>query len=201
MAREAYTSQILGRINKAAFGDVFLISDFIDIAPEGAVKMALSRLANEKIIRRVMRGVYDKPKYSNLLHEFAAPCIDKISEALGRSNGWTIIPYGDAAANMLGLSTQVPAKWVFATDGPYKSYMCGNTEIQFKHVANKDICGLSFKSALVVQALKVLGKNNVGEPVVSQLASTLTVDEKRTLLRETHGTTAWVFRTIQRICI
>jgi len=200
MARATYTRQILNRIHQAAFGDVFLISDFLDIAPEGAVKMALSRLVDESVIRRVMRGVYDKPKYSDHIHEYAAPRIDLISAAIGKNFGWSIVPYGDAAANMLGISTQVPAKWIFASDGPSKTYLCGKTKIQFKHVANKDISGLSFKSALVVQALKNLGKDNVGNSTVSQLSSALTNDEKHHLLRETSGTTAWVFETIQRIC-
>ena len=200
MARPRYSCQILDRISKAAFGDVFLVSDFRDIAPESAVKMALSRFADENIIRRVRRGVYDKPEYSELLHEYAAPHLDRVAQAVARNFGWMIVPYGDAALHMLGLSPQVPAKWVFASDGPYKIYKCGTAEIQFKHVANKDINGLSFTSALVVQALKCLGKNSVGNPIISYLASSLTDEQKQMLLLETYGTTAWVYEIIQRIC-
>ncbi|MCQ2355377.1 MAG: type IV toxin-antitoxin system AbiEi family antitoxin domain-containing protein [Clostridia bacterium] len=200
MTREQYLSSIRRRIGKAPEGTVFTASDFTDIAPQGVVKMALSRLVQENRIRRVMRGVYDKPEYSKLLNEYAAPQIDKVARAIGKNNGWTVIPYGEAAANLLGLSTQVPAKWIFATDGPYKEYQCGTAEIRFKHVANKDITGLSFKSALLIQALKALGSTGLNEQVIRHLSSNLTPKEKQMILKETKGATAWVAGTIREIC-
>ena len=200
MTREQYLSSIRRRIGKAPEGTVFTASDFTDIAPQGVVKMALSRLVQENRIRRVMRGVYDKPEYSKLLNEYAAPQIDKVARAIGKNNGWTVIPYGEAAANLLGLSTQVPAKWIFATDGPYKEYQCGTAEIHFKHVANKDITGLSFKSALLIQALKALGSTGLNEQVIRHLSSVLTPKEKQMILKETKGVTAWVSGTIREIC-
>ncbi|HJJ26553.1 MAG TPA: DUF6088 family protein [Methanocorpusculum sp.] len=200
MTREQYFSSIQKRIGKIPEGTVFTASDFTDLAPNSVIKMALSRLAQEKKIRRIMRGVYDKPEYSEFLKEYAAPQIEKVAEAIGKNNGWTITPYGDAAANLLGLTPQVPARWIFASDGPYKEYRCGNTTISFKHVANKDITGLSFKSALLIQALKSLGKNNMDECTISQLSSALTRKEKQTILKETQGATAWVSDTIRKIC-
>ena len=90
---------------------IFVPSDFKDIAERNAIKMALSRLCDEQIIRRVMRGIYECPEFSNLLQEFVAPAPDKIAQALARNYGWTIVPCGDTALNLLGLSTQVPNVW------------------------------------------------------------------------------------------
>ncbi len=77
-----------------------------------------------------MRGVYDKPAYSNLLQEVAAPDPEQIAEALARSYNWTIAPSGNTALNLLGLSTQVPANWVFISSGPYKKYEFGSVKLE-----------------------------------------------------------------------
>jgi hypothetical protein len=75
-------------------------------------------LPASEYIRRVIRGVYDKPKYSTLLQEYSAPNPNEIADALARNYSWTIAPTGNTALNLLGLSTQVPANWSYISSGP-----------------------------------------------------------------------------------
>lgn len=160
----------------------------------------MERLAASGKIRRVLRGVYDRPQYSELLQEYEAPSPVGIAEALARNYHWTIVPSGQIVLNQLGLSTQVPAAWIFISDGPYKSYQMGGIPLRFKHSTNKNISGMSFKSAMVIRALKELGRDDVQDPVIGKLRSQLTPDEKQHLYRESQRATAWMRPVIRKIC-
>ncbi len=138
MARINYFERVLARIEELSAGEVFIISDFSDIADTTVVRKVLSRLEEDGKIRRIMRGVYDRPEYNNFLGEYVEPVPDKVAHALARNFGWTIVPCGDTALNMLGLSTQVPAVWLYVSDGTYKEYTYNNTTIQFKRTTNKE---------------------------------------------------------------
>lgn len=194
-----YSKQILTRIEKAEAGAVFIGSDFIDIANSETVRRNMNRLVEQGIIRRVIRGVFEKPKYSKFLGEYVAVDPDEVAKALARAYQWTIIPCGETALNMLGLSTQVPAVWCYFSDGPYKTYEWDSTRIEFKRRSNKEITGLSYMTALVIQALKTLGKENVTEEIVEKLSMKLSERDKANLMNEGRRSTAWVFDRIREI--
>lgn len=193
-------NEIMKKILRAPHGTGFTASDFADVAEPRTVGKSLERLAAAGKIRRVMRGVYDRPRYSELLQEYEAPSPVGIAEALARNYHWTIVPSGQIVLNQLGLSTQVPAAWTFVSDGPYKSYQMGGITLRFKHSTNKNISGMSFKSAMVVRALKELGQKYVQENVIGKLRSHLTHDEKQRLYRESQRATAWMRPVIKKIC-
>lgn len=180
-------------------GAVYVTADFNDIAEAPTVKMGLARLENEGLLRRLLRGVYEYPEYSDFLQEYVEPNPDKVARAIARNFGWTIAPCGNTALNMLGLSTQVPAVWSYVSDGPYKTYEYGSIILKFKHTTNKEITGISPMSALVIQALKSLGKENLFE-AIGKLTKMLTADEKDSLLAESKYVTAWVYKTVKIIC-
>ena len=195
-----YTEQIRDRITNAPEGSVFVNSDFADIADNNTIKQSMNRLTQEGILRRVIRGVFDKPKYSKLLAEYVAVDPDAVAKALARCYHWTIAPCGDTALNMLGLSTQVTAVWSYISDGPYKTYEWDKTKIEFKHRTNKEVMGLSPMTILVIQALKTLGKEHVDEKTIRVLSHRLNEDEKTALLAEGAEATDWIYTVIKEIC-
>ena len=195
-----YTEQIRDRIINAPEGSVFVNSDFADIADNNTIKQSINRLIQEGILRRVIRGVFDKPKYSKLLGEYVAADPDAVAKALARCYHWTIAPCGDTALNMLGLSTQVTAVWSYISDGPYKTYEWDKTKIEFKHRTNKEVTGLSPTTILVIQALKTLGKEHVDEKTIRVLSRRLNEDEKAALLAEGAEATDWIYTVIKEIC-
>ena len=200
MARVNYLEQIFSRIESMTKGEVFIISDFSDLADEATVRKALSRLEEDGRIRRIMRGVYENPKFNDFLGEYVKPHPDKIAKALARNYGWTIVPCGDTALNMLGLSTQVPAVWLYVSDGNYREYTCGNFVIQFKRTTNKEISKISFKTALVIQAIKALGKDKITGDVIEKIRSLTTDEEKEQMFVEAKYATAWIYDVIKEIC-
>ena len=200
MKRPDYLNQIRGNIEKAENGSVFVSTDFTDITDKKTVNMALLRLADEGLVKKILFGVYYKPEYNELLGETVAPSPNKVAHALARNFGWTIVPCGDTALNLLGLSTQVPSQWVYVSDGAYKEYSFDNTVIKFKRTTNKEISKLSYKTALTIQALKALGKENITEQVISRLKKILTDEEKEKMLAESKSATSWVLELIKIIC-
>ncbi|MCK4543568.1 MAG: hypothetical protein KAU17_15160 [Spirochaetales bacterium] len=110
MAGKVYIEQVISRIYGYDRGHVFTPSDFSDIAQPVKIRITLARLTDKGVIRRLLRGVYDFPSFSKILNEPAPPDTDAIAQALARAHGWTILPGGETALNLLGLSTQVPAK-------------------------------------------------------------------------------------------
>lgn len=200
MKRPDYLNQIRGNIERAEAGSVFVSTDFTDITDKKTVNMGLIRLADEGLIKKILFGVYYKPEFSELLGETVAPSPNKVAHALARNFGWTIVPCGDTALNFLGLSTQVPSQWVYVSDGAYKEYTFDNTTIKFKRTTNKEISKASYKTALTIQALKALGKENITEQVISRLKKILTDEEKEKMLAESKSATSWVLELIKIIC-
>lgn len=194
-----YMKQIRERVLSAENGMVFTTSDFADIADSDTVRQSLNRLVNSGILRRVFRGVFEKPKYSNLLKEYVATDPNAVANALARSYHWTIAPCGNTALNFLGLSTQVTATWSYISDGPYRIYEWDSTKIEFKHRANREITGLSYITVLVVQALKILGKDNVTPEIIRILSGRLDSKDKMLLLKESTEATDWVHDIIKNI--
>ena len=192
--------QIRERIKDSDEGTVFVPSDFLDLADYGTVKMGLSRLAKSGLIRRVIRGVYEYPEYNNYLKEIVVPSPHKIAQALARNHSWTIVPVGDTALNQLGLSTQVPAVWTYVSNGPYREYTIDKNVIRFKRTASKDISKLSYKSALLVQAIKAIGKDRLDSLQMGKIARLLSADERSALLTEGQYMTAWIYESIKKIC-
>lgn len=188
------------RIMNSPDGSVFTTVDFADVIENSRVGVILSRLEEDGVIRRVMRGIYDKPVYNDFLKEYIAPSPSLVAEALARNFGWTIVPCGDTALNILGLSTQVPAAWSYVSDGTYKEYTYDNTTIKFKRTTNKEISKLSYKTALIVQALKALGKDNIDDTIINKLKNDLTDEEKTTALLEAKAATSWIYEYIKQIC-
>lgn len=200
MGRPNYLNEIKRIITNAETGTVFVAVDFVNITDKKTVSMGLTRLEADGLIRRVLRGVYDKPEYNDFLGEYVAPSPNKVANALARNFGWTIVPCGDVALNILGLSTQVPATYVYVSDGTYKEYTFHNITIQFKRTTNREVSKLSYKTALVIQALKALGKDQITDTVIVRLQNILTAEEKAIMLSEAKTATAWIYDYIRRIC-
>ncbi len=190
---------IVARIERLGAGKAFSAKDFLDIASRGTIDMALSGLTRSGTIRRVRRGLYDMPKVSSALGGKLSPDIDEAARAIARRQRWKIVPEGAWAANLLGLSTQVPAKIMYLTDGPNKEVPIGRRSIHFKHARPKAIAGLEGKLALVVQALRYLGKEGAGAREIKTLRASLSAAERRKLVKDTRYGVEWIYDAAKRI--
>lgn len=192
--------QILSRIYGRGRGWAFTKIDFVAEFGQVNIHQALSSLAKAGKIRRVYHGVYDYPRYSELLSQTLSPDIDQVAQALARKFNWRIQPSGDAALNLLGISTQVPGKWVYLSDGPSRQYEIGNHTLAFKNSVLKD-AGFKYReSGLIVQALKALGKDHVDQAVIEAIRQRLDPNHHPRILKDTRAVTGWIYLAIKQIC-
>jgi hypothetical protein len=190
---------IVARIERLGEGKAFSAKDFLDIASRTTIDVTLASLTQGGKIRRVRRGLYDMPKINEALGGKLSPDIDEAARAIARRQKWKIVPDGAWAANLLGLSTQVPSKIIYLTDGPNNEVPIGRRTIHFKHARPKAIAGLEGKFALVVQALRYLGKEGVGAREIETLRRVLSVAEKRKLVKDARFGVDWIYEVAKRI--
>ncbi len=184
-------------------GWIFSQKDFASLAQSGTIDRSLSRLAEKGSIRRVSRGLYDYPQFSKLLGQYLAPNMDQAAQALARKFGWNIQVSGNAALNILGLSTQTPTQYLYLSDGSSKTYDIAGQALVFK---KSKMTHLDFKypeSALLVQAINTLGKNTLTasqQNIVRQYFQVNGLVSKTLVsrvLKDTQYVTSWVFQAIK----
>jgi Predicted transcriptional regulator len=190
---------IKNKIKALGRDGVFVAADFYGIAGRDAIRKTLSRLEEDNYIKRVMRGVYYKTRYSKLLKEDVIPSPRLVASAIARNNGWTIAPSGIMALNMTGLSTQVPAQLSYVTNGTPKTYHYDNFTIIFKRTSARDLERLSKKTAIVVQALKAIGKDKVTPKDLNQIRRYLSPEEKNKAVKEARYATSWIYDLIKML--
>jgi len=197
--KQTIGQRILSRIYGNGRGWAFSHSDFAGLGTRATIDSSLHRLEKEGQIRRVIRGVYDYPRYSEVLQKAVTPDIDQVAQALARKFAWRIQPDGATAQNLLGLSTQVPSQVAYLSDGPSRSYTVGRTSLDFEHTALKEASFKLHESRLVVQALKAFGESRITPKLISQIREKFDAALRQRMLLDTKTSTGWVYAAIQEI--
>lgn len=196
---ESLQDRILKRISYRGRG-AFCIRDFLDLATYDAIRKAIDRLEDEGKIRRIIRGIYDRPRFNERYNLFEAPDTESVAKALSRNYNWTICPSGNLALNLLGLSAQVPARYIYISTGPYVEYEIDGTILEFRHTNNMMFSDLSFITLLLIQALRAIGRKNLTYEDIEHLRIFLDGKDKRKLFDDAPKTANWIREVIYDIC-
>lgn len=186
--------RIMRRVRAGGRGGVFTPSDFLDVAGRAAVDQALSRLAKNGKLRRLVRGLYDYPKVHPKLGPLS-PAPDDVARALARETGSRAQIAGAHAANALGLSTQVPAKSLYLTDGPSRRIVLGKRVIDLRHASPKHLIAPGSPAGTVVQALRHVGPVRAAD-VARIAARRLSASDKRLLASNAVQAPTWMRPTL-----
>ena len=189
---------MLARVYGSGRGKVFTPRVFSDIAEPRSVGMALTRLCRKGTIRRLSQGIYDYPRIHPKLG-LLFPSVDAVARALAGNDAIRLQPSGAYAANLLGISEQVPMRVVFLTDGPSRHVKLGNQEILLKRTTPRNMATAGRVSGQVIQALRHLGQRHVDDSVVEGLRSRLSADEKKLLLKDVRYAPAWIAAVMRRV--
>ncbi len=189
--RESIDSKVLSLIRRRGRGAVFVPADFLHLGSREAIDIALHRFTRSGTIRRLARGVYDYPKEHPVLGQLQ-PSAEAVAQALAGRDCTRLQPAGAYAANMLGLSEQVPAKVVFLTDGRSRTVKIGPTTIELRQTTAKNMAAAGRLSGLVIQALRELGKEHVTAKTVQHLKRTLPIEKRRELVKDIRLGPAWM---------
>lgn len=183
--------QMFKAIKALGHGSVFVPTDFLSFGSRQAIDIVLHRLVQKGTIRRLARGIYDFPEEHPKLGKLQ-PSPEKIAEALVGRDCTRIQPTGAYAANILGLSEQVPAKVVFLTDGPSRTVKVGATTIRLRRTTSKNMAMAGRLSGLLVQAFRELGKENVTAERLEHLKRILPLDKRQELLKDIRLVPEWM---------
>jgi hypothetical protein len=130
----------------------------LHLGNRAAVDQALSRLAERGHLIRASRGVYLRPVTSRF--GTRAPSVEQTVEALAAQRGETIVPNGAAAANALGLTTQVPVRSVYLTSGRNRKMNLGKQVVELRHAPRWQLALANRPAGQAVRALAWLGPEN-----------------------------------------
>jgi hypothetical protein len=195
---QSIDSTILKSITRRGRGLVFVPADFLEFGSREAVDIVLHRLCRKGTIRRLARGVYDYPKQHSSLG-ILQPNAETVARAMAGRDHTRLLPAGACAANLLGLSEQVPAKAVFLTDGPSRTVTIGPMTIQLRHTTPRNMAAAGRLSGLLIQALRELGKDHVTDGRRSQLRKSLPQTERRELLKDIKLAPAWMHPILREL--
>ena len=195
---QSIDSKILSRIYGRGRGCVVTPGDFLDLGSRQAVDLALHRLVKKGTLRRLARGLYDYPRTDPDLG-LLSPTTDAIVKALRGRDNILLQPSGGYAANLLGLSDQVPMKIVFLTDGPGRRVQIGKQVIIFQHTTPRAMATAGRISGLVIQALRHIGQRHMDDAVVNRLQKRLSDDDKKQLLQDIRYAPAWIAAIVRRV--
>lgn len=183
--------KVRASIRRRGRGAVFVPTDFLRLGSREAIDVALHRLTREGAIRRLARGLYDLPEEHGVLGRLWPPP-ERVAEAMAGRDRARLQPAGAYAANLLGLSEQVPAKAVFLTDGPSRTVEVGPMTIQLRHTTPRNMAAAGRLSGLLIQSLRAIGKGNVTPERIQHLKETIPADERLQLLEDLSLAPAWM---------
>jgi len=191
-------NKVISRIYGHGTGWCFTPNDFAAIGSVESVRISLFRLAKKKIIRRLAKGLYDYPKEHAELG-LLSPDPETIAQALAHRDAIRIQPTGAYAANLLGLSEQVPAKIVYLTDGRARRVKLGNREIRLKSTTHRNMTTAGRISGMIIQALRYIGKDRLTKEHVVLLRKKLSAEDKKCLTKDRLHAPAWMHKVFRQI--
>jgi predicted transcriptional regulator of viral defense system len=182
--------------NKVNTGEIFFISDFTELGNYEAVRKSLQRLTKEDSIKRIAKGIYLLPKINERLGVIY-PHAEQIAKAIAKRDKARIIATGSTALNLLGLSTQIPMKVVFLTDGSPRNIKVGNQTIQFKKTNPKNLSIEHRLTNLIIQALKAIGEKNVTREQTHTIQTIIDESNERELIyQKLKNAPVWIQKTV-----
>ena len=195
MERLKVENKIVEQLKLQPQGSVVFVDDFLDYGKPESVKKALSRLKEKEILVRLAHGIYLYPKTDKELG-ILFPSTEDIAAAIARRDKARIVLTGVYALNKLGLSTQVPMKVVYLTDGATRSINIGKRIIVFKNTSPKNLIAKGEISALVIQALKTIGQSKITDEIVFKIQLLLKKEKRDIALNDAKLAPAWINKII-----
>ena len=188
---ESIENQIFKAISNYKRGKIFFPSNFVKFGSTTAVRQALNRIEKKGVLIRLAHGIYLYPKKHKLLGNLK-PSIDEIALAIAKRDTARIIPTGLQALNKLGLSTQVPMRAVYFTDGTPRVIKVDRNEIKFKIASPKLLSAKSEITILVILALREIGKENLNKETISKILKVLSKVQIEDIKHDLRLAPSWI---------
>lgn len=190
--------QIETKISKSSLGELFFADDFVKYGSAANIRKVLSRLENEGLVVRLSHGIYLKPKQDPLLGVIY-PSTEEIAKEIAKRDKARIAPTGVLALYLLGLTTQVPLKAIYLTDGSQREIKIGNRTIKFKRTAPKSFAIKDELLHLIVQAFKETGLKKVTDSFLLNMQSSVLRMDKQIIKTQLKYAPVWIQKAIHQL--
>ena len=177
-------------------GEPFTPRELLSLGSRAAIDQALTRFHRQGALIRVARGVYVLPvegKYGRRL-----PTPAKVAEVIAARRGHQVVPHGAAAANRLGLTSQVPMREVYLTGGATQHVEVGRQKLELRHAPAWQLVFPGAPAGEVVRALAWLGPKRSQE-VLEQIRRTVPRAEIERLLAISAVLPSWLAREVGQL--
>ncbi len=178
-------------------GVLLFPEDFNKLGTSAAIRKALQRLREKGLIKQVSQGIYVRPKISELIGE-VMPTAEEVAQGIAKRDKIKLVPTGTYALNALGLSTQVPMNLVFLTDGAPRTIKVGKRTIKLKRTTPKNLLAKGKISALVIQALREIGKDNPTKSEIQKIVTLLKKEDNKKLMHDIDLAPVWIKNIMQQ---
>jgi len=189
-------NKVLIKIKKAKRGTLFFSDNFSASGNAETIRRTLNRLVESGEIDRVASGIFVRPQIDKIIGKIT-PRIEDIADAIARRDKAKIVPTGAYALNRLGLSTQVPMKIVYLTDGSARNIKIGNYTISFIRTSPKNVSAIGKISRLAIQALKSIGKEKVSPKEIEHIQNVLMKEKISYLEHDLRVAPTWIKEIIR----
>ena len=195
---ESVHNQIKNIVIKKRRGTIVFAEDFKKIGDGGTIRISLFRLCKEGILIRLAYGIFLYPKIDKKFGlGIIYPSIFEIVNEIAKREKARLIPTGVYAMNRLGLSTQVPAKVIFLTDGAPRTIKIGqNATIKFQKTTAKNLAFKGKITQLVCSALKEIGKDNITDEQLQKIKQALYLENNKVIEHDAELTPEWISKII-----
>ena len=194
---QSVESKIKKSISKKELGELVFPDDFRGLGSPEAIRLALHRIEKEGYIKRVAQGIYVRPKTSKYAGE-VLPTAEEIARAIAKRDKIRLVPTGVYALSALGLSTQVPMKLVFLTDGAPREIKLGKRSIKLKKTTPKNLSAKGEISRLVIQALREIGKDQLTAEEEAMIIALLKKEDQKDLLHDIELAPVWIQKIMEK---
>jgi hypothetical protein len=174
------------------FGD-----DFMEFGTSDSIRQALVRLVSKGRLKRVAHGIYVRPVISSYIGE-VLPTAEDVAQGIAKRDKIKIVPTGTYAMNLLGLSTQIPLKLIYLTDGAPREIQIGNRTIKLKKTTPKNLLAKGKTSRLVIQALRELGQHGVTEELENKVIELLKSEVRKNLENDITLASEWIRKIMRK---
>ena len=183
------------RIEALPEDSIIFRSDFPEYHSE-FVGGTLAELTNEGVLIKLAQGIYAKPRKSRF--GLVLPSVEKIVHAIATRDNADVLPSGMTALNVLGLSTQVPMNYTYLTTGSERTVKLKNQQVLLKRGVAKNFCYSTQLIALMVQALKALKQEKVGQEELQTIRNLICKEpDKISLAKDVDMMPAWMKRIVK----
>jgi hypothetical protein len=192
---QTVAENILSKAKTLPEGALISAKEFLHLGNRAAVDQALKRLKERKELMPLYWGVYVRPVKTRF--GTRAPSAEKVVECIAATRAETVVAHGAAAANSLGLTTQVPTKLVYLTSGKSRSLKLGAQVVEMKHAPQWMLLPSHPAAGEAVRALAWIGEHRASEALTT-LKHTLPPSTVNELIAVRPALPGWLSKSISQ---